>query len=155
MRKSPAIAALVALAIRSGPQGGRGADRGLPTRPPTRPGQAHQSAQAVQFVDVPYPESEKARRPNRLRDSADRDQRQGPRRRRGRGRQRRARRSTRQRSRRSRSSYSKPAEIDKKPAPVKITYKYDFVFTEEPAGAVVNYEGIIRDRCYQEVDPRA
>jgi TonB family protein len=40
-----------------------------------------------------------------------------------------------------------PAEIDNKPAPVKITYKYDFVFKEEPVGPIVNYEGIIRDRA--------
>src|SRR6185436_11169344 len=39
------------------------------------------------------------------------------------------------------------AEIDGKPAPVKITYKYDFVFKEEPIGPIVNYEGVIRDRA--------
>jgi TonB family protein len=38
-----------------------------------------------------------------------------------------------------------PAEVDDKPAPVKITYKYDFVINEEPAGPAVNYEGVIRD----------
>jgi TonB family protein len=39
------------------------------------------------------------------------------------------------------------AEIDNKPAPVKITYKYDFVFKEEPIGPIVNFEGVIRDRA--------
>jgi TonB family protein len=38
-----------------------------------------------------------------------------------------------------------PAEVDNKPAPVKITYKYDFVINEEPAGPTINYEGVIRD----------
>src|SRR6185295_12560087 len=39
------------------------------------------------------------------------------------------------------------AEIDNKPASVKITYKYDFVFKEQPVGPIVNYEGVIRDRA--------
>jgi TonB family protein len=39
-----------------------------------------------------------------------------------------------------------PAEIDDKPAPVKITYRYDFVFKEEPKGPVVNFEGVVRSR---------
>lgn len=39
-----------------------------------------------------------------------------------------------------------PAEIDGKPGPVKITYRYDFVLHVEPAGPVVNFEGTVRDR---------
>jgi len=39
-----------------------------------------------------------------------------------------------------------PAEIDNKPAPVKITYRYDFVFTVEPPTPVINYDGYIRNR---------
>jgi TonB family protein len=39
-----------------------------------------------------------------------------------------------------------PAEIDNKPAPVKITYRYEFVFKEEPKGPVVNFEGVVRNR---------
>ncbi len=39
-----------------------------------------------------------------------------------------------------------PAELDGKPAPVKITYRYDFVFKEEPKGPVVNFEGMVRNR---------
>ena len=39
-----------------------------------------------------------------------------------------------------------PAEIDGKPGPVKITYKYDFVLEVKPAGPVVNFEGVVRDR---------
>jgi TonB family protein len=38
-----------------------------------------------------------------------------------------------------------PAEVDDKPAPVKITYQYDFVINEEAAGPAINYEGVIRD----------
>lgn len=38
-----------------------------------------------------------------------------------------------------------PAEVDNKPAPVKITYKYDFVINEEEPGPSINYEGVIRD----------
>jgi TonB family protein len=39
-----------------------------------------------------------------------------------------------------------PAEFDGKPAPVKITYRYDFVFKEEPKGPVVNFAGVVRNR---------
>lgn len=39
-----------------------------------------------------------------------------------------------------------PAEIDNKPAPVKITYRYDFVFTVEPPTPVINYDGYIKNR---------
>ncbi len=39
-----------------------------------------------------------------------------------------------------------PAEIDDQPAPVKITYRYDFVLKAAPAGPVVNFEGVVRDR---------
>lgn len=39
-----------------------------------------------------------------------------------------------------------PAEIDDKPAPVKLTYRYDFVLEEEPKGPVVNFEGVVRNR---------
>jgi TonB family protein len=39
-----------------------------------------------------------------------------------------------------------PAEFDNKPAPVKITYRYDFVLKEEPKGPVVNFSGVVRNR---------
>lgn len=39
-----------------------------------------------------------------------------------------------------------PAEIDGKPGPVKITYEYKFVLEVKPAGPVVNFEGVVRDR---------
>ena len=39
-----------------------------------------------------------------------------------------------------------PAEIDDKPAPVKITYRYDFVLEVEPTGPVVNFAGVVRNR---------
>ncbi len=39
-----------------------------------------------------------------------------------------------------------PAEIDNQPAPVKITYRYDFVITEKmvKAGPQINFDGIVR-----------
>jgi TonB family protein len=39
-----------------------------------------------------------------------------------------------------------PAEIDFKPAPVKITYRYDFTIKVEPTGPVVNFEGVVKNR---------
>jgi TonB family protein len=48
-----------------------------------------------------------------------------------------------------------PAEIDDKPAPVKITYRYDFVFKEEPKGPVVNFEGVVRSRATKQPLPGA
>jgi TonB family protein len=39
-----------------------------------------------------------------------------------------------------------PAEIDNKPAPVKITYRYQFVLKVEPVGPVVNFDGEVIDR---------
>ncbi len=39
-----------------------------------------------------------------------------------------------------------PAEIDNRPAPVKITYRYDFVFTVEAPTPVINYDGYIKNR---------
>ncbi|HYQ03202.1 MAG TPA: TonB family protein [Polyangiaceae bacterium] len=46
-----------------------------------------------------------------------------------------------------------PAEIDNKPAPVKITYRYDFVFTVEPPTPVINYDGYIKNRFTKEPIP--
>ncbi|HXK19172.1 MAG TPA: TonB family protein, partial [Polyangiaceae bacterium] len=39
-----------------------------------------------------------------------------------------------------------PAEVDGKAAPVKITYRYDFTFKEEPKQPVVNYDGVVMNR---------
>ncbi len=39
-----------------------------------------------------------------------------------------------------------PAEIDNKPAPVKITYRYDFVIKYEPPTPAINYEGEVKNR---------
>jgi hypothetical protein len=41
-----------------------------------------------------------------------------------------------------------PAEIDNQPAPVKITYKYDFVIKEEMVKAApqINFDGVILER---------
>ncbi len=43
-----------------------------------------------------------------------------------------------------------PAEIDNKPAPVKITYRYEFTFTVEPPTPVINYDGYIKNRFSKE-----
>ena len=138
--KPLAIAALVALAILSGPRRGR-AQTGAPNETPTRQGEAHASApKLVQFVEAPYPESEKlagqtasvilqiaisdkgvvedaavVQSPAPAFDAAALEA--------------------------VKKFVFEPAEIDNKPAPVKITYRYDFVFKEEAAGPVVNFEG--------------
>src|SRR5262245_45287992 len=41
-----------------------------------------------------------------------------------------------------------PAEIDNQPAPVKITYKYDFVIKEQmvKVGPQINFDGVIMER---------
>src|SRR5450755_3607327 len=41
-----------------------------------------------------------------------------------------------------------PAEIDHQPAPVKITYRYDFTIVEErvKAGPQINFEGVVLER---------
>lgn len=41
-----------------------------------------------------------------------------------------------------------PAEIDHQPAPVKITYRYDFTIIEEivKAGPQINFDGVVRER---------
>ena len=41
-----------------------------------------------------------------------------------------------------------PAEIDGQPAPVKITYRYDFTIVEEivKAGPQINFDGVVRER---------
>lgn len=46
-----------------------------------------------------------------------------------------------------------PAEIDNKPAPVKITYKYDFVFHYEPPTPVINFDGEIKNRFTKQMIP--
>jgi TonB family protein len=46
-----------------------------------------------------------------------------------------------------------PAEIDDKPAPVKLTYRYDFVLKQAPKGPVVNLEGVVRDRFTKKPTP--
>ena len=48
-----------------------------------------------------------------------------------------------------------PAEIDDKPAPVKITYRYDFVLKVEPTGPVVNLAGVVRNRRTKQPIPGA
>jgi TonB family protein len=46
-----------------------------------------------------------------------------------------------------------PAEIDNKPAPVKITYRYDFVLKIEPPTPVINYDGEIKNRFTKQAIP--
>jgi TonB family protein len=49
-----------------------------------------------------------------------------------------------------------PAEIDNQPAPVKITYKYDFTIVEElvKAGPQINFDGVVLERFKKRPMPR-
>src|SRR5579863_10130382 len=49
-----------------------------------------------------------------------------------------------------------PAEIDHQPAPVKITYRYDFTIVEEivKAGPQINFDGVILERFKKKPLPR-
>ena len=49
-----------------------------------------------------------------------------------------------------------PAEIDNQPAPVKITYRYDFTIVEEmvKAGPQINFDGIVLERFKKTPMPR-
>lgn len=46
-----------------------------------------------------------------------------------------------------------PAEIDNKPAPVKITYRYEFVLKIEPPTPVINFDGEIKNRFTKQMIP--
>jgi len=46
-----------------------------------------------------------------------------------------------------------PAEIDNKPAPVKITYRYEFVLKIEPPTPVINFDGDIKNRFTKQMIP--
>jgi len=145
VRKTSAIAALVALAILTGPQGGWAQPTGAPNETPTRQGKLTKPPKLLQFVEAPYPESEKlagktasvilqiAINDKGIVEDAAVVQTAGPA-------------FDAAALEAVKKFVFSPAEIDNKPAPVKITYKYDFVFKEEPVGPIVNYEGVIRDR---------
>jgi TonB family protein len=49
-----------------------------------------------------------------------------------------------------------PAEIDNQPAPVKITYRYDFTIVEEivKTGPQINYDGVVLERFKKKPLPR-
>src|SRR6202142_1815387 len=49
-----------------------------------------------------------------------------------------------------------PAEIDNQPAPVKITYKYDFTIVEQivKAGPQINFDGVVLERFKKKPLPR-
>jgi TonB family protein len=49
-----------------------------------------------------------------------------------------------------------PAEIDSQPAPVKITYRYDFTIIEQivKAGPQINFDGVVIERLSKKVIPR-
>src|SRR5437762_10470890 len=127
------------------------ADRGLvhaqssggPNETPTRQGKLTRPPKLVQFVEAPYPESEKAagRTASVILQIAINDkggvddvaivQSAGP--------------AFDAAALEAVKKFRfEPAEIDAKPAPVKITYKYDFVFKEEPVGPIINVEGTLR-----------
>lgn len=46
-----------------------------------------------------------------------------------------------------------PAEIDNKPAPVKLTYRYEFVLKIEPPTPVINFDGEIKNRFSKQMIP--
>lgn len=49
-----------------------------------------------------------------------------------------------------------PAEIDNQPAPVKITYRYDFTIVEQivKAGPQINFDGVVVERLSKKAIPR-
>src|SRR4029077_16012925 len=49
-----------------------------------------------------------------------------------------------------------PAEIDHQPAPVKITYRYDFTIATEirTAGPQINFDGVVLERFKKKPMPR-
>ncbi len=49
-----------------------------------------------------------------------------------------------------------PAEIDNQPAPVKITYRYDFTIVEQivKVGPQINFDGVVVERLSKKVIPR-
>jgi TonB family protein len=152
VRATPAIAALVALAILSRPLAVWAQPTGAPNETPTRQGKLTKPPKLIQFVEAPYPESEKAagKTASVILQLAVSDkgvvedaavvQSAGP-----------------AFDAAALEAVKKfifdPAEIDNKPAPVKLTYKYDFTIKQEAAGPVVNFEGVLEDRKTKEPKP--
>ncbi len=144
MLRTLALTALFFLAVFSG--GGRAyAQTGGPNETPTRQGKLTKPPKLVQFVEAPYPESEKlaertasvivqiAISDKGVVDDVAVVQSAGP--------------AFDAAALEAIKKFKfEPAEIDNKAAPVKITYKYDFVFKEEAIGPIVNFEGTITDR---------
>jgi TonB family protein len=146
VRKASAIAGVLVLAIGANTTVGFAQGSGAPNETPTRVGKLTKPPKLVQFVEAPYPDAEKlagrtasvilqiAISDKGVVDEAAVVQSASP-----------------AFDAAALDAVKKfkfePAEIDNVPAPVKLTYKYDFVFKEEAAGPVINYEGIIRDRA--------
>ena len=144
MRRTLALAALLLLAIFAGARFAY-AQTGGPNETPTRQGKLTKPPKLVEFVEAAYPESEKlaGRTASVIVQIAISDkgvvddvavvQSAGP--------------AFDAAALEAIKKFKfEPAEIDNKAAPVKITYKYDFVFKEEPVGPIVNFEGTITDR---------
>jgi len=146
VRKASAIAGVLALAICANATVGFAQATGGPNETPTRVGKLTKPPKLVQFVEAPYPESEKlagrtasvilqiAISDKGVVDEAVVVQSASPA-------------FDASALEAVKKFIFEPAEIDNVPAPVKLTYKYDFVFKEEAAGPIINYEGIIRDRA--------
>ena len=102
----------------------------------------------VKFVEAVYPEGQARRRHHRVGAAVDRD------RRRRQGRRRRA--SSRAAApdfdaaavAAAKQFVFEPAEIDGQPAPVKITYRYDFTIKEKMVklGPQINFDGVVLER---------
>ena len=144
MRQTLAIAALFLWAIIAGPRFAH-AQTGGPNETPTRQGKLTKPPKLVEFVEAAYPESEKlaGRTASVIVQIAISDKgvvddvavvtSAGP--------------AFDAAALEAVKKFKfEPAEIDNKAAPVKITYKYDFVFKEEPVGPIINFEGTITDR---------
>jgi TonB family protein len=151
VRRAFVIAAIASSAILSGPTTGH-AQTGGPNETPSKQPKLTKPPKLVQFVEAPYPESEKAasRTASVILQIAINDkglvedvavvQSAGPA-------------FDAAAVEAVKKFVFEAAEIDNKPAPVKITYKYDFVIKQEAAGPVINYEGIIRDRATKKPIP--
>ncbi len=120
--------------------------RGEITKPP----------KLVKFVPAVYPKDKHDAGDHRVGAAVDRDRRRRPGRRRrggevgGRGLRR------RRRWPRSQQFVFEPAEIDHQPAPVKITYRYDFTIVTEivAAGPQINFDGVVLERFKKQPMPR-
>ncbi|HKQ70769.1 MAG TPA: TonB-dependent receptor [Polyangiaceae bacterium] len=146
MRKTSAMAGVLALSICANQGVVLAQSTSGPNETPTRQGKLTKPPKLVQFVEAPYPESEKlagkmasvilqiAINDKGVVDDVAVVQSASPA-------------FDLAALEAAKKFVFEPAEIDNRPSPVKITYKYDFVLKEEPVGPIINFEGVIRDRA--------